>query len=44
VLNGVDFTTATNFSIDPEINRLKKARFSLYGLPGLVEKYEVVIE
>jgi uncharacterized protein YjbI with pentapeptide repeats len=44
ILNAVDFTTATNFSIDPEINRMKKARFSLYGLPGLVEKYEVVIE
>jgi uncharacterized protein YjbI with pentapeptide repeats len=44
LLNGADFTTATGFAIDPETNPLRKARFTLAGLPGLVGKYGVVIE
>lgn len=43
-LQGVDFRTAVGFSIDPEMNRMKKARFSLEGLRGLVGKYQLVIE
>jgi len=44
VLDGADFTTAVNFSIDPENNRLKKARFSAAGLAGLLDKYNLEIE
>jgi uncharacterized protein YjbI with pentapeptide repeats len=43
-LGGADFTTATGFAIDPEINFLRKARFTLAGLPGLVSKYDLNIE
>jgi fluoroquinolone resistance protein len=43
-LTGANFTTAYNFSIDPELNRLKKARFSQFGLAGLLSKYGIMIE
>ena len=40
-LERCDFSTSINYTIDPELNRLKKARFSLFGLPGLLEKYGI---
>ena len=40
---GADFTTSYNFSIDPERNKLRRARFSPEGLKGLLEKYEIVV-
>lgn len=43
-LAGADFTTATNFIIDPTLNFLRKARFSTAGLPGLVSQLGIVIE
>ena len=43
-LAGTDFTTATGFSLDPEANYLVGARFSLAGLPGLLDKYGLVVE
>jgi fluoroquinolone resistance protein len=39
-----DFRTSYNYSIDPEINRVKRAKFSIQGLPGLLEKYALDIE
>lgn len=39
-----DLRTALNFSIDPERNKLKKARFDRMGLTGLLEKYDLVID
>lgn len=44
VLDKADLSTAYNFVIDPDTNSLKKTRFSLYGLPGLLEKYQIEIE
>lgn len=44
VLDKADLSTAYNFVIDPDANSLKKTRFSLYGLPGLLEKYQIEIE
>ncbi|WP_430973856.1 pentapeptide repeat-containing protein [Sunxiuqinia rutila] len=44
LLEKADFRTATDFSFDPDENRLKKARFSLEGLPGLLQKYNIQIE
>ena len=44
VLEKVDFRTSYNYSIDPEINRIKKAKFSLVGLTGLLDKYDIEIE
>jgi len=43
-LAGADFTTATGFSLDPEANNLRGARFALAGLPGLLDKHGLVIE
>jgi uncharacterized protein YjbI with pentapeptide repeats len=43
VANKADFTTSYNFSIDPERNKLRRARFSQDGLKGLLEKYEIVV-
>jgi len=42
-LEKVDLTTAFNFIIDPELNQVKGAKFSLQGLPGLLTKYEIKI-
>jgi fluoroquinolone resistance protein len=42
-LTSTDFTTAYNFDIDPESNTLKKASFSMEGLPGLLRKYGLKI-
>jgi uncharacterized protein YjbI with pentapeptide repeats len=44
ILEKVDFRTAYNFVIDPERNRLKKAKFSLSGLPWLLQKYGLEID
>lgn len=42
-LSQVDFSTSFNVKLDPELNKLKKAKFSLHNLPGLLEKYQLVI-
>lgn len=43
VLEKTDFSTAYGYAINPEINRLKKARFSSSGLTGLLYKYDLDI-
>lgn len=40
----VDLRNATNYSIDPEQNRLKGAKFSLSEVIGLLNKYQIKIE
>ncbi len=42
-LEKADFRSAYNYTIDPEQNRIKKARFSLDGLAGLLHKYDIEI-
>jgi uncharacterized protein YjbI with pentapeptide repeats len=44
ILEGADLRSAYNYSIDPEKNRLRKARFSAAGLAGLLYKYQILIE
>lgn len=44
LLEGADFRTAFHFSIDPEINRIGKARFSTQNIAGLLHKYNIAIE
>ena len=44
ILKEADLRTASAFSIDPELNDLAGARFSPEGLPGLLQKYGIVIE
>jgi uncharacterized protein YjbI with pentapeptide repeats len=42
-LSGVDLSSCINFIIDPELNRIRKAKFSLQGLPGLLQRYEISV-
>ncbi len=44
VLEKADLRTAYNFSINPDINKIKKARFSVHGLVGLLDKYQLDIQ
>lgn len=44
ILEKVDFRTSYNYSIDPELNRIKNAKFSLSGVCGLLDKYNIEIE
>jgi fluoroquinolone resistance protein len=44
ILEKADFRTSYNYTIDPETNKLKKAKFSLTGLPGLLSKYGIDVE
>jgi len=43
-LEKADFRSAFNYSIDPELNKIKKAKFSSDGLSGLLTKYHIEIE
>ncbi|VXC21702.1 conserved hypothetical protein [Flavobacterium sp. 9AF] len=43
-LTKADFTTSFNYAFDPEANKIKKAKFSLEGLPGLLSKYNIIIK
>jgi uncharacterized protein YjbI with pentapeptide repeats len=43
-LEKVDFRTSYNFSINPENNKMKKAKFSLNSISGLLDKYKIDIE
>ena len=43
ILEKTDFRTSFNYSIDPDINRIKKARFSLPAVTGLLDKYDIEI-
>ncbi|WP_449618963.1 pentapeptide repeat-containing protein [Sphingobacterium bovistauri] len=42
-LEEADFTTAYNFQIDPDANRITGAKFSLQSLPALLTKYKLRI-
>jgi len=39
-----DFRTAVHYAIDPELNRMKKARFSQEGVGGLLGKYDLELD
>ncbi len=43
IIEKVDFQTSFNYSFDPEINRIKKSKFSLSGAKGLLSKYDISI-
>jgi uncharacterized protein YjbI with pentapeptide repeats len=44
ILEKADLRTSYNYSIDPEQNRITKARFSRMGIAGLLDKYRIEIE
>jgi len=43
-LKEVNFLTAYNYKIDPEYNPMRKAKFSMEGIPGLLDKYDIKIQ
>jgi uncharacterized protein YjbI with pentapeptide repeats len=43
-LEKTDFRSAVNYVIDPEQNKIKKAKFSASGLAGLLVKYQLDID
>jgi fluoroquinolone resistance protein len=44
IIEKADFTTSINYSINPEINKIKKAKFSLSAIAGLLDKYDIEID
>ncbi len=44
ILEKADLRTSFNYSIDPELNRIKKAKFSMPAVIGLLNKYDIQIE
>lgn len=43
-LERADFRTSQNYSIDPETNRIKNAKFSIWGISGLLDNHDIDIE
>jgi uncharacterized protein YjbI with pentapeptide repeats len=43
IIEKTDFRTSYNYGIDPEINRISKAKFSLSSISGLLNKYDIEI-
>ena len=39
-----NFLTSYNFSIDPEKNLIRKAKFSQDRIEGLLYKYDIIVE
>lgn len=44
ILERTNFTSSFNYSINPEQNKLKKTKFSVDGLRGLLDKYDIIVE
>lgn len=44
ILEKADLRTAFNYSIDPTINKIRKARFSLPAVTGLLDRFGILIE
>jgi uncharacterized protein YjbI with pentapeptide repeats len=44
ILEKADLRSSCNYFIDPEANRIKKARFSLSQVSGLLAKYGIEID
>src|SRR5690606_5450879 len=43
ILEKTDFRTARNYTLDPALNKVKKAKFSHLGLAGLLYKFNLDI-
>ncbi len=43
-LEGADLRNSFNYSIDPEINRIRGASFSLQEVAGLLDKYDINVD
>lgn len=42
-LQSTDLTSAFNLTIDPEVNNIRKAKFTIQSLPGLLTRYNIEI-
>jgi fluoroquinolone resistance protein len=42
-LNGANFSSSFNYTIDPERNTLRKAKFAQSGLAGLLTNYGIIV-
>ena len=43
-LEGVNFHTSFNYSIDPELNRIRKAKFSMHSIAVSLDKNDIEIK
>jgi hypothetical protein len=43
ILEKADLRTAYNYSIDPTMNKIKKAMFSKAGISGLLDRLDIDI-
>ncbi len=43
ILEKADFRSARNYVFDPELNKIKKAKFSFPGVAGLLVKYNIIL-
>ncbi len=44
IAENADFRSAINYIIDPERNKIRKAKFNISGVLGLLSKYDLEIE
>lgn len=44
LLKKANFATSRNYAFDPENNSIAHAKFSRFGLEGLLQKYDIVID
>jgi fluoroquinolone resistance protein len=44
IMEKADFRTSYNYTIDPEVNKIRKARFALPEIVGLLAKYDITID
>jgi uncharacterized protein YjbI with pentapeptide repeats len=44
IIEETDFRTSYNYTIDPEMNKIKKAKFSRDGAAGLLSKYDIIFQ
>jgi fluoroquinolone resistance protein len=44
ILEKADLRSSVHYSIDPGINRIRKAMFSQSGIAGLLDRHDIVIE
>ena len=44
ILEKADFRTSYHYIINPETNKIKKAKFAQSGIAGLLQGYDITIE
>ena len=44
ILEKADLRTSLHYSIHPALNRIKKAKFSLSAISGLLDQYDIEID